>query len=159
MGALAINATLIGEVIAFAIMIALTLKFVWPPLMKAIEERQRRIEEGLEAADRARKELADADTHAADEIKKARAEAASIIERANQQAGQIIDKARADALQEAARHKAAAQADIENMAHRARAELRDQVATLAVAGAEKILGREVNADTHRALLDEMVAGI
>src|SRR5690348_17682161 len=92
MGALAINATLIGEVIAFAIMIALTLKFVWPPLMKAIEERQRRIEEGLEAADRARKELADADTHAADEIKKARAEAASIVERANQQAGQIDDR-------------------------------------------------------------------
>ena len=159
MGALAINATLIGEVIAFAIMIALTLKFVWPPLMKAIEERQRRIEEGLEAADRARKELADADTHAADEIKKARAEAAAIVERANQQAGQIVDKARTDALLEAAKQKAAAQADIENMAHRARAELRDQVATLAVAGAEKILGREVNADTHKALLDELVADI
>src|SRR5690348_7316580 len=117
-----INATLIGEIIAFAIMISLTLKFVWPPLIRAIEERQRRIEEGLEAADRARKELADADTHAADEIRKARAEAATIIERANQQAAQIVDKARADALLESARQKAAAQADIDNMAHRARAE-------------------------------------
>ncbi|HJP97338.1 MAG TPA: F0F1 ATP synthase subunit B, partial [Rhodanobacteraceae bacterium] len=119
-----INATLIGEIIAFAIMISLTLKFVWPPLIRAIEERQRRIEEGLEAADRARKELADADTHAADEIRKARAEAASIVERASQQATQIVDKARADALLEAARQKAVAQSDIENMAHRARAELR-----------------------------------
>ncbi|HET7222557.1 MAG TPA: F0F1 ATP synthase subunit B [Rhodanobacteraceae bacterium] len=154
-----INATLIGEIIAFAIMISLTLKFVWPPLIRAIEERQRRIEEGLEAADRARKELADADTHAADEIRKARAEAATIIERANQQAAQIVDKARADALLEAARQKAAAQADIDNMAHRARAELRGQVATLAVQGAEKILGREVDAGTHRALLDELVAEI
>jgi len=154
-----INATLIGEIIAFAIMISLTLKFVWPPLIRAIEERQRRIEEGLEAADRARKELADADTHAADEIRKARAEAATIIERANQQAAQIVDKARADALLESARQKAAAQADIDNMAHRARAELRGQVATLAVQGAEKILGREVDAGTHRALLDELVAEI
>ena len=154
-----INATLIGEIIAFAIMITLTLKFVWPPLTRAIEERQRRIEEGLEAADRAHRELAAADTHAADEIRKARAEAASIIERANQQAAQIVDKARADALLEAARQKAAAQSDIDNMAHRARAELREQVATLAVAGAEKILGREVDASTHKALLDELVAGI
>lgn len=154
-----INATLIGEVIAFLIMVSITVKFVWPPLINAIEERQRRIAEGLEAADRARKELAEANTRADDEVKKARAEAAVIIERANQQATQIVDKARADALLEGARQKAQAQADIDNMAHRARAELRGQVATLAVQGAEKILGREVNADTHKALLDELVAGI
>ncbi|MGH8144865.1 MAG: F0F1 ATP synthase subunit B [Rhodanobacteraceae bacterium] len=153
------NATLIGEVIAFAIIIALTVKFVWPPLLNAIEERQRKIAEGLEAADRARKELAQANTHAADEIKKARAEAAQIIERANSQATQIVDKARTDGLLEAAKQKATAQADIESMAHRARAELRGQVATLAVAGAEKILGREVDADTHKALLDQLVSGI
>ncbi len=159
MGALAINATLIGEVIAFAILIALTLKFVWPPLMNAIEERQRKIAEGLEAADRAHRELAEADTRAADEVRKARAEAASIIERANQQAAQIVDKARIDALAVAAREKATAQADIENMAHRARAELRAQVASLAVEGASKILGREIDAGTHKALLDDLVAGI
>ncbi|MGH8191299.1 MAG: F0F1 ATP synthase subunit B [Rhodanobacteraceae bacterium] len=152
-------ATLIGEAIAFAILIALTMKFVWPPMMRAIEERQRRIAEGLEAADRAHRDLAAADDKAASEIKQARAEAAQIIERANRQAAQIVDKARTDALLEAAKQKAAAQADIENMAHRARAELRDQVATLAMAGAEKILGREVDADTHKALLDELVAGI
>ncbi|TAN05659.1 MAG: F0F1 ATP synthase subunit B [Rhodanobacteraceae bacterium] len=153
------NATLIGEMIAFAIMITLTVKFVWPPLVSAIEERQRKIAEGLEAADRARTELAAANTRADDEMKRARAEAASIIERATQQAAQIVDKARTDALLEAAKQKAVAQADIENMAHRARAELRGQVATLAVAGAAKILGREVNAETHKALLEELVAGI
>ncbi len=154
-----INATLIGEVIAFLIMIALTMKFVWPPLMQKIEERQHRIAEGLEAADRARKELADADARVAEEIKAARAEAAQIIERANQQATQIVDKARTDALMEAAKLKAAAQADIDNMAHRARAELRGQVAQLAVAGAEKILKREINADAHRALIEQLVAEI
>jgi F-type H+-transporting ATPase subunit b len=154
-----INATLIGEVIAFLIMIGLTMKFVWPPLTRAIEERQHKIAEGLEAADRARKELADADARVAEEIKAARAEAAVIIERANQQATQIVDKARTDALLEAAKQKAAAQADIENMAHRARAELRAQVAQLAIAGAEKILKREINADTHKALIEQLVAEI
>ncbi|HJU06973.1 MAG TPA: F0F1 ATP synthase subunit B [Rhodanobacteraceae bacterium] len=154
-----INATLIGEVIAFLIMIALTMKFVWPPLTRAIEERQHKIAEGLEAADRARKELADADARVAEEIKAARAEAAQIIERANNQATQIVDKARTDALMEAAKLKAAAQADIDNMAHRARAELRGQVAQLAVAGAEKILKREINADAHKALLEQLVAEI
>ncbi|HEU0277452.1 MAG TPA: F0F1 ATP synthase subunit B [Rhodanobacteraceae bacterium] len=153
------NVTLLGEIIAFAILIAITMKFVWPPLMAAIEERQRKIAEGLEAADRARHELAAANMRADDEVRKARTEAAAIIERANQQAGEIVDKARNDAVAEAARQKAAAQADIENMAHRARAELRGQVATLAVAGAGKILGREVDAKTHKALLDELVAGI
>lgn len=154
-----INATLIGEAIAFIIMIALTMKFVWPPLTRAIEERQHKIAEGLEAADRARKELADADARSADELKRARAEAAVIIERANQQATQLVDKARTDALLEAAKVKATAQADIENMAHRARAELRGQVAQLAIAGAEKILKREINADTHKALIEQLVAEI
>jgi len=154
-----INATLIGEVIAFLIMIALTMKFVWPPLTRAIEERQHKIAEGLEAADRARKELADADARVAEEIKAARAEAAQIIERANQQATQIVDKARTDALIEAAKIKAAAQTDIDNMVHRARAVLRGQVAQLAVAGAEKILKREINADAHKALIEQLVSEI
>jgi F-type H+-transporting ATPase subunit b len=152
-------ATFIGEVIAFAIMLTLVVKYIWPPMLGAIEERQRKIAEGLDAADRARKDLADAEETAAVEVKKARAEAAEIVERANRQAAEILDKARADALLEAAKQKAAAQADIENMAHRARAALREQVAALAVEGASKILDREVNAETHKALLDQLVAGI
>ncbi|MBS0433192.1 MAG: F0F1 ATP synthase subunit B [Proteobacteria bacterium] len=156
---MSLNATLIAQLIVFLILVWFTMKFIWPPIMRAMDERAKRIADGLEAADRARKELADADTHAAEEIKKARAEAAVIIERANQQAGQIVDKARADAMLEAAKQKAQAQADIDNMAHRARAELRGQVATLAVQGAGKILGREVDAATHKALLDQLVEGI
>ncbi len=156
---MSLNATLIAQIIVFLILIWFTMKFIWPPIVKAMDERAKRIAEGLEAADRARKELAEADTQAAEELKKARAEAATIIERANQQGAQIVDKARSDAQEEAAKQKAAAQADIDNMAHRARAELRGQVATLAVAGAEKILGREVNAETHKELLDQLVSGI
>ena len=156
---MSLNATLIAQLIVFLILVWFTMKFIWPPIMQAMNERARRIEDGLSTADRARKELADADARAAEEIKHARAEAATIIERANQQAGQIVDKARTDALAEAAKQKATAQADIDNMAHRARAELRGQVASLAMAGAEKILGREINADAHKALLDQLVAEI
>ncbi|MEO6967660.1 MAG: F0F1 ATP synthase subunit B [Rhodanobacteraceae bacterium] len=156
---MSLNATLIAQMIVFLILIWVTMKFIWPPLMKAMDERARRIAEGLNAADRARKELADADARAAEEIKQARADAAAIIEKANSQAGQIVDKARVDALAEAAKQKATAMADIDNMAHRARAELRGQVAGLAVAGAEKILKREINADTHKALIEQLVAEI
>lgn len=156
---MSLNATLIAQIIVFLILVWFTMKYIWPPIVAAMDERARRIAEGLETADRARRELAEADSHAADEIKKARAEAAVIIERANQQAGQIVDKARADAVVEASKQQAAAQADIDTMAHRARAELRTQVGALAVRGAEQILGREVNAATHKALLDQLVEGI
>lgn len=156
---MSINATLIAQMIVFLILIWFTMKFIWPPLMRAMDERAKRIEDGLTTADRARRELAEADARAADEIKHARAEAATIIERANSQAGQIVDKARVDALAEAARQKVTALADIDNMAHRARAELRGQVAALAMAGAEKILKREINADTHKALIEQLVAEI
>jgi F-type H+-transporting ATPase subunit b len=152
-----INATLIAQMIVFLILIWFTMKFIWPPLTKAMDDRAKRIAEGLSAAERARKELADADARVADEIKKARSEAMAIIDKAHQQANQIIDKARQDAIVEATRQKATAAADIESMTHRAREELRGQVATLAVSGAEKILKREIDANAHRALLDQLVA--
>lgn len=154
-----INATLIAQMIVFLILIWFTMKFIWPPLTSAMDERAKRISEGLSAAERARKELADADARVADEIKKARADAMTIIDRANQQANQIIEKAKQDAIVEANRQKATAAADIESMAHRAREELRTQVASLAVSGAEKILKREIDASAHKALLDQLVAEI
>jgi len=154
-----LNATLIAQLIVFLILVWFTMKYIWPPIVNAMEERAKRIADGLSAADRARKELADADARVAEEIKAARAEAATIIERASQQAAQIVDKARSDALMEASKLKATAQADIDNMAHRARAELRGQVAQLAVAGAEKILKREIDGDAHKALIDQLVAEI
>lgn len=154
-----INATLIGEAIAFAILIWFCVSFVWPPLLGAIEERQKKIAEGLAAADRAKAELKDADARVADEIKKARAQAAEIVEKANQQANQIVDKAKADALLEAARVKSTAQTEIDGMVGKAREALRNQVSTLAVQGASKILQREINPDAHKALLDQLVAEI
>jgi F-type H+-transporting ATPase subunit b len=152
-----INATLIAQMIVFLILIWFTMKFIWPPLTKAMDDRAQRISEGLSAAEKARKDLADADARVAEEIRKARSEAMAIIDKAHQQASQIIDKARQDAIVEATRQKATAAADIESMAHRAREELRSQVATLAVSGAEKILKREIDANAHKALLDQLVA--
>lgn len=152
-----INATLIAQMIVFLILIWVTMKFIWPPLTQAMDARAKRIAEGLSAAEKARKDLADADARVQDEIRKARSEATGIIDKAHQQANQIIEKARQDAIVEATRQKATAAADIESMAHRAREELRGQVASLAVSGAEKILKREIDANAHKALLDQLVA--
>jgi F-type H+-transporting ATPase subunit b len=154
-----INVTLIAQIIVFGILVWFTMKFIWPPITKAMDERATRISDGLSAADRAKAELKDADARVAEEIKKARAQAAEIIEKAQQQGNQVIDKAKADALLEAARLKATAQAEIEGMVGKAREQLRGQVATLAVQGAQKIIQREINADTHKALLDQLVAEI
>jgi len=154
-----LNMTFFGQILSFAILVWFTMKFIWPPLNAALEERQKKIAEGLAAADRARKELADADARVAEEIKSARVEAGAIIERAHQQATAIVEKAKQDAIVEATKQKAVAAAEIESMAHKAREELRGKVASLAVAGAEKILHREIDAGAHKALIDELVAEI
>src|SRR5690606_32987282 len=122
--AMDINVTLIIQGLAFFAVVWVVMKFGWPHIIGAIEERQQKIAEGLSHAERARKELADADARVADEIRKARAEAAGILERANAQALQIVDKAREEAVVEAMRQKAIAAADNEAQAHRAREELR-----------------------------------
>ncbi len=154
-----INATLFAQMIVFGILIWVTMKFIWPPLKTAMDDRAHRIAEGLSAAERAQAELKDADARVADEIKKARSEASEIIDKAQQQANQMLDKAKADALLEAARQKAVAQAEIDGMVGKARETLRGQVAALAVQGAQKIIQREISPDTHKALLDQLVAEI
>ena len=154
-----INATLFAQMITFGILIWVTMKFIWPPLAQAMDERAQRIAEGLAAADRAKAELQDANARVDEEIKKARVQASEIIDKAQQQANQILDKAKADALLEAARQKAIAQTEIEGMVGKARETLRGQVATLAVQGAQKIIQREINADAHKVLLDQLVAEI
>jgi F-type H+-transporting ATPase subunit b len=151
------NVTLVIQGLAFFAVALLVMKFMWPPIIAAIEERQTKIAEGLAAADRARQELADADARVADEIRKARVDAAAIVDKANQQANQIIDKARTDAIVEGTKQKAIAAAEIESMAHRAREELRTKVATLAIAGAEKILKREIDGNAHKDLIDQLVS--
>ena len=153
------NGTLIGEMIAFAILIWFCVHFIWPHLNKAIEERQIKIAEGLSAAERAHAELKSADTKVADEIRKARQQASEIIDKAQQQANGILDKARGDAIVEINRLKAAAQDDIAAMAQQAREQLRERVGALAVQGASKIVQREVDASTHKALLDQLAAEV
>lgn len=156
---MSINATLIAQILTFGILIWFTMKFIWPPLKNAMDERAGRIADGLSAAERARNELAEADVRVAAEIRKARAEAATIIDKAHQQANGIVDKSRQDAIVEATRQKAIAAAEIDSMVHRARDELRGQVASLAVAGAEKILHREIDVNAHKTLLDQLVTEI
>ena len=153
------NGTLIGEMISFAILIWFCVQFIWPHLNKAIEDRQLKIADGLNAAERARAELKDADAKVAGEIKLARQQATEIIDKAQQQANLIIEKARADAVLEINRLKASAQDDIANMAQRARDELRERVGALAVQGASKIVQREIDPATHKALLDQLAAEI
>ena len=151
------NATFIGQGIAFAILIWFTWKFVWPPLMNAIEERQQKIAEGLAAADNAQRDLAQAHDRAAEELKAARSKANEIIEQAHQRANQLIDAAKADAIAEGNRQKALAEAEIDAAANRAKEDLRRHVSALAVSGAEKLLRREIDASAHKALIDDLAA--
>lgn len=153
------NGTLIGEMISFAILIWFCVHFIWPHINKAIEDRQIKIAEGLNAAEKAHAELKDADQKVAAEIKVARQQASEIIDKAQQQGNQIIEKARVEAIEEINRLKAAAQDDIASMAQRAREQLREQVGALAVQGASKIVQREIDPATHKALLDQLAAEI
>jgi F-type H+-transporting ATPase subunit b len=153
------NGTLIGEMISFAILIWFCVHFIWPHINKAIEDRQIKIAEGLNAAERAHAELKSADVKVAAEIKVARQQASEIIDKAQQQGNQIIEKARVDAIEEINRLKTAAQDDIASMAQRAREQLREQVGALAVQGASKIVQREIDPAMHKALLDQLAAEI
>ena len=154
-----INLTLVVQGVAFFAVAWVVMKFGWPLIMGAIVERQLKIAEGLDAAERAHAELREADTKVAAEIKVARLQATEIIDKAQQQANQIIDKARVEAVEEINRLKASAQDDIASMAQRARDQLREQVGALAVQGASKIVQREVDVSTHKALLDQLAAEI
>lgn len=154
-----INMTFLGQMISFAILVWFTTKFIWPQLNGAIEERQKKVAEGLAAAERARAELKDADAKVAAEIKQARQQSTEIIDKAQAQANAIIEKARVEATDEINRLKAQAQDEIASMAQRAREQLREQVGTLAIKGAEKIVQREIDPAAHKALLDQLAAEI
>ena len=154
-----INLTLFAQALAFAGLIWLIATKIWPPLLRAIEERQQKIAEGLAAADRSQKDLAQAQEKVDAALREARVKANEIIEQAHQRANQIVEQARQEAIVEAERQKAIALAEIDAAANRAREDLRRQVAVLAVAGAEKLIQREIDANAHKALLDELAAEI
>jgi F-type H+-transporting ATPase subunit b len=147
-----LNATLLAQICVFIILALFTMKFIWPPVVKALDERAARISEGLAEAERGRQSLAQAGQTAAETIRGGREKAAGLIAEAEKRAGQIIEKARNDARVEAEKVMAAARDEIEQEEARMRATLRGRVADLAVAGAEKILRREVDAKAHAGLL-------
>jgi F-type H+-transporting ATPase subunit b len=147
-----INLTLFAQAITFAAFIWFTVKFVWPPLLRAIESRQKTIADGLAAAEQGKKSLEVSSKQAEETIRQTRDRAAEILAQADKRAAEMIEEAKAAAKEEGGREKAAAKAEIDQEVARAREQLRDQVAMLAVAGAEKILRREVDAKAHAELL-------
>ncbi len=152
-----INATLLGQAIAFVIFVWFCMKYVWPPLMAAIENRQKNIADGLAAADRAAKDLNLAQANASDKLKEAKKAAAEIIEQANKRKNQILEESQHEAQAERQKIIDQGHAEIETERNRARDELRKQVAILAVAGAEKILERSIDANVHQDILDDITA--
>ncbi|MBZ2401850.1 F0F1 ATP synthase subunit B [Erwinia amylovora] len=152
-----INATILGQAIAFILFVAFCMKYVWPPLMAAIEKRQKEVADGLASAERARKDLDLAQASATDRLKKAKDDAQVIIEQANKRRAQILDEAKAEAEQERNKIVTQAQAEIDVERKRAREELRKQVAMLAVAGAEKIIERSVDEAANSDIVDKLVA--
>lgn len=154
-----INFTLIIQMLVFAVFVWFTMKFVWPPLAKAMEERQNKIADGLAAAERGRKELELAQFRVKDELKHAKAQAADIIEKATRRATQLIEEAKEDAKQEAQRQSKLAHEKLQQEINQARDSLRKQVAELAVAGAEVILKRNIDEKANNQLLDSLIEEI
>jgi len=154
-----INATLIGQALGFLVLVWFTWKFIWPPLLGAIEERQKKIADGLAAADRGQKDLEDAKAKANDIVREARDKAVQVVDQAHKRSTELIDEAKHTAVAEGERLVASARAEVSSEAARARDKLRGEVAALALAGAERMLGREVDARAHAELLEQLAAEI
>lgn len=152
-----INATLLGQAIVFVMFVWFCMKFIWPPMLAAIEERQKNISEGLASAERSTKNLELAQAKASKLMQEAKRDAAEVIEQANKRKAQIIDEAREEALVERNKILEQGKAELETEQNRARSELRKTVADLAIIGAEKIIEREVDTKTHKDILENITA--
>jgi F-type H+-transporting ATPase subunit b len=152
-----INLTLIGQMVAFVCFVLFCMKYVWPPIIGAMAEQEKKIADGLAAADRANHDLELAKEQAVERLKEAKHEAAGIVDSANRRASQIVEEAKQAAVVEADRVKAAAQAEIQQEANRAREQLRGQVAALSLAGAEKVLGAAIDQKAHSELVEKLAA--
>ena len=150
-----INGTLVAQAIVFALLVAFTMKFVWPPIAKALDERAQKIAEGLASADQAKSELSVANKRVEEELAKSKGESAVRLAEAERRAQAMIQEAKAKATEEASKIIAAAKVEAEQQTVKAREALREQVAVLAVKGAEQILRKEVNADVHADLLGRL----
>lgn len=154
-----INVSLIGEIVVFAIFIWLTMKFIWPPVIKAMEARANKIAEGLAAGERGKQDLANAQAKSSEILHAARDKGAEVVEVANQQAARILEDARKESQAERQRQVEAARAEIQQELNRAKDALRAEVANIAVAAAGKIVEREIDPKAHKALLDELAQQI
>ena len=154
-----INATLIGQAIAFFLFVVFCMKFVWPPILQALQERKAKIADGLAAAEHGRHEQELAEERAKELLREAKEQAAEIINRADRRAAEMVDEARDDARSEGARLMTAAQTEIEQEVNRVKESLRGQVVSIALAGAGKVLEREVDEGAHAELLNKLAAEI
>lgn len=154
-----INLTLFGQTIAFVVFVWFCMKFVWPPIMAALNERKEKIAQGLEAAERGMQEQQQAEEKVQAQLSEAKQHASEIINQAQKRANEIVEEAKSSAVQEGERIKSAAQSEIDKEVNKAKEQLRGQVSALAIAGAEKVLNKEINADTHRSVLDDLAAQI
>jgi len=149
--------TLIGQTIAMVVFVWFCMKFIWPPIMTAIEERQTQIADGLAAAERGQQDLEKAKSEAAKIVDEARKQASGILDQAHARANEIVSEGKADGVKERDRQLIAARAEIEQEANRAREELRGQVSAIAIASAEKILRREIDGKSHEDILNKLAA--
>ena len=154
-----INATLLGQMLVFAILIWFSWKFIWPPLVKAVEDRQKKIADGLAAAERGQKELHQASGEAAGIVNEAREKALKIVDQANRRSNEIIEEARSTAIAEGQRLVGDARQEVALEQSRARDALRKDVAQLAVAGASRLLEREIDAKAHADLIEKLAREI
>jgi len=152
-----INATLIGQTIAMIVFVWFCMKFIWPPLLEAIEERQQKIADGLAAADKGDQKLAEAQAEAEQVILDARKQATGILDQAHARANEIVADGKNDGVKERDRQLTAAKADIEQESNKAREELRGQVSAIAIASAEKILRREIDDKQHEDILGKLAS--
>lgn len=152
-----INLTILGQIISFAIFVWFCMKFVWPPLVAAMEERQKQIADGLSAADRAKLDLGLAHEKVAEQLREAKDQGAEIVDAANKRASQIVEEAKDQARVEADRIKLAAQAEVEQEVARAKQTLRTQVASIAIAGAEKILRASIDEAANSEIVEQLAA--
>ncbi|BBL72952.1 F0F1 ATP synthase subunit B [Methylomagnum ishizawai] len=152
---MSINATLIGQMITFALLVWFTMKYVWPPLMQALEERKKKIADGLAAADKGKHEMELAEKRATTLLREAKDQAADLVSLAQKRANELVDESKQQAKVEGDRIKTAAQAEVEREIQKAKEGLRLQVAELAIAAAGQILQKEVDQDKHRDIIDNL----
>ena len=154
-----INATLFGQTIAMVVFVWFCMKYIWPPILSALEERQQQIEEGLAAADKSQEALVAAEAKADEIISEARQQATGILDQAHSRANEIVAEGKESGVKERERQLAAAMAEIEQETNKAREELRGQVSAIAIASAEKILNREIDGSTHEDILGKLAQEI